>query len=142
MSHALAVPDSIVGADVLPHQFSCSSTDGGPNRAWVRVAGELDLSTVPQLVEALHALQLQARLVVLDLRELEFIDSSGVHAIVDASSRARQAERRLVLVRGPSNVDRMFALTGSSDHLEIRDLEPAELSVPVLQPLATQDPAP
>ena len=40
----------------------------------------------------------QARLVVLDLRELTFIDSSGVHAIVSAGIRARKGGRRLVLV--------------------------------------------
>ena len=43
---------------------------------------------------------MQAQLVVLDLRELAFMDSSGVHAIVNASIRARQVGRRLVLLRG------------------------------------------
>ena len=79
---------------------------------------------------------------MLDLRELEFVDSSGVHAIVNASSRARQAGRRLVLLRGPSNVDRMFTLTGSSDQLEIGDLDPVEPSVLVLPPLGAHDRAP
>jgi anti-sigma B factor antagonist len=142
MPDALVVPDAITGANSLPHTFSCSSTDGGRDVAWVRVARELDLSTVPQLVQALHEPRLKARLVVLDLRELEFVDSSGVHAIVNASSRARQAGRRLVLRRGPSNVDRMFTLTGSSDQLEIGDLDPVEPSVLVLPPLGAHDRAP
>jgi anti-sigma B factor antagonist len=126
MSHQLEVRDSITGANVLPHRFVCSRTSRGPDAAWVRVAGELDLSTLPQLVKALSEPRLQPRLVVLDLRELEFIDSSGVRAIVEADSRARQTGRQLLLLRGPANVDRMFKLTGIADQLGIEDLGPAQ----------------
>ena len=59
---------------------------------------------------------------VLDLRELAFMDCSGAHASISA----RQLGRRLVLVRGPPNVDRMFTLTGSSDAVEIADLDQFE----------------
>jgi anti-anti-sigma regulatory factor len=48
----------------------------------------LDLAAVPQLVRTLRQAQLKARLVVLDLRELQLMDSSGVHVIVNASIRA------------------------------------------------------
>ena len=76
------VPDSIAGrADVLPPAFVCARRDGGLEAAWVHVAGELDIATTPHLAQA----QLQARPVVLDLRGLAFMDSSGVHAIVGAS---------------------------------------------------------
>jgi anti-anti-sigma factor len=109
-------------ADVLPPPFSCSYTNGGLDAAWVHVCGELDIATTPQLERTLDASQ--ARVVVLDLRELAFIDSCGMHAIVRAGVRARQAGRRLVLVRVPSNVDRMLALTGSSDQVEIGDVDP------------------
>ena len=63
---------------------------------------------------------------MLDLRELAFMDSAGVHTIVDASSRARRAGRRLLVLRGPANVDRLFALTGSVDQVEVSDLAPVE----------------
>ncbi|MGZ4181544.1 MAG: hypothetical protein ACXVUL_12795 [Solirubrobacteraceae bacterium] len=46
------------------------------------------------------------------------MDSCGVHAIVDASIPARQVGHRLVLLRGPREVDRMFALTGNSGDVE------------------------
>jgi anti-sigma B factor antagonist len=104
----------------------------------VRVAGELDLATVARLVRVLSEQQLQPRLVVLDLRELEFIDSSGVHAIVEASVRARQAGRWLVILRGPPNVDRMFTLTGTSAQLQIDDLGPAGPSARTLPPLGAR----
>jgi anti-sigma B factor antagonist len=126
--------DSIAGraeiasrADHASHALVCSWTDGGPDAAWVQAAGELDLATVPQLVRILRESQLKARLVVLDLRELEFLDSSGVHAIVNASIRARRLGGRLLLLRAPPNADRMFALTGSSEFVEIGDVDLVEM---------------
>lgn len=66
----------------------------------MHVAGELDLATAPQLERTLRETQQQARLILLDLRELTFMDSAGVHTIVNASIAARQLGRRLVLLRG------------------------------------------
>jgi anti-anti-sigma factor len=100
----------------------CSRTEGALEAAWVHVGGMLDIATAPRLVETLRESQSDARLVVLDLRELVFMDSAGVHAIVDASSRARRVGRRLLVLRGPANVDRLFALTGNADHVEVGDL--------------------
>lgn len=111
-----------VRTDALPPPFACSCTKGGLDAAWVHVGGELDIVTTPELVRTLAASQAQARLVVLDLRELEFIDSCGTHAIVGATGRARQAGGRLVLVRVPPNVDRMLQVTGSAGDLEISDV--------------------
>jgi anti-anti-sigma factor len=122
--------DSIAGrADALRPALVCSWTDGGRDAAWVHLAGALDVASVPQLEQTLGEPQLQARLVVLDLRELEFIDSSGVQAILNESSRARHAGRRLVLLRGPPTVDRMFTLSGRSDQLDIGELAPAERQI-------------
>jgi anti-anti-sigma regulatory factor len=70
---------------------------------------------------------------VLDLRELAFIDCCGIHAIIRAGIRARQAGRRLVLVRVPANVDRMLALTGSADQVEIGDVDPIAPPVHAVQ---------
>ncbi len=109
--------------------------------AWVRVTGELDIATVPELKQTLGRAEDRARRVVLDLRELTFMDTSGVHVIVDANVRATSAERQLVLVRGPAQVDRLLALTGARDALEIVDLNPAEPPVQELVHLARQEPA-
>lgn len=107
---------------VLPPAFGCSWTDSGHHAAWVHVTGELDIATTPELERALREAQGRARLVVLDMRELAFMDTCGALAIVNASLRAREAGQRLLVLRGPPNVDRLFALTGSSDHVEIGDL--------------------
>jgi anti-anti-sigma factor len=133
-------PDSIAGrANVLAPAFDCSWTDGGLNAAWVHLEGELDIDTTPQLEQTLRDPESQARLVVLDMRELEFMDSSGVHAIVNESARARQLGRRLVLLRGPPDVDRVFSLTGNSADVESGELEPIEPSVEALLRLGIED---
>jgi anti-sigma B factor antagonist len=104
--------------------FGCTLRQSGRDAAWVRVTGELDIATAPQLRQTLREAVLRARRVVLDLRELAFMDCAGIHVILDASNHARQAEGRLVLVRGPSKVDRVLTLTGASDALEIVELDP------------------
>jgi anti-anti-sigma factor len=131
MPDSLVLSDSPAGHALPGHAeaFVCSWTDGGLDAAWVHVAGELDVATAPQLERTLRLPQLQALLVVLDLRELTVMDTSGVHAIVDASIRARRAGRRLVLLRGPPNVNRLLALTGSSDDVEIGDVDSVKPSV-------------
>jgi anti-anti-sigma factor len=110
-------PNSITArADAL-RPFLCASTHGSLNSEWVHLAGALDFATTPQLEKSLR--ETHSRLVVLDLRDLGFIDAAGVHTIVNASMRARREGRRLVLVRGIPNVDRVFALTGNGDEVEI-----------------------
>jgi anti-anti-sigma factor len=117
-------PDSPVpGSDATPRSFACTWTERGLDAAWVHLAGELDVATTPVLRRTLLAPQLQARMVVLDLRELDFIDGVGVHAIVMASIRARRAGRRLVLVPGPPNISRVFTLTGATYGLEIGEID-------------------
>jgi anti-sigma B factor antagonist len=123
MPESLAVLDSIAvpaGSDLLA--FECHWTYAGVDVAWVRLAGELDIATARQLRRTLRESLSRARLVVLDLRKLAFMDSSGVHAIVNASACAREDGRHLLLLRGPPSVDRVFALAGRSDDVEIVDL--------------------
>jgi anti-sigma B factor antagonist len=90
------------------------------------VAGELDLATSPQLREGLREAQRNAHLVVLDLRELTSIDSSGVDVILEAADGARRYGGRLMLVRGPAQVDRVLTLSGACNQVLIFDLDPTE----------------
>jgi anti-sigma B factor antagonist len=87
-----------------------------PDRERVRllVAGELDLSTVPLLREQLDTLfDVGWDHVIVDLREATFMDSSGVHALVDAQHRARHLAARMLLVTEPGPVRRTLELTGA-----------------------------
>ena len=57
--------------------------------------------------------------VVLDLRELTFLDSCGLARLLAARRRARRAGHRLVLVRGPAAVQRLFALSAVDEAFEM-----------------------
>ena len=140
MSPKLYLADSIVGsADPQPLGFRCWWADGGPDAAWVHLAGELDIATTPHLERALRVEpSLQARVVVLDLRDLEFMDSSAVHAIVDASARAQQVGRRLLLLGGSFDADRVFTLTASSDNAVAGDIHRVEPSAEALMKVVEQ----
>ncbi len=138
MSETLVFSSTASLAEV-PSAFVCSCWESGGDAAWVWVEGELDIASAPRLEQTLRWAQTRARLVVLDLRQLTFIDSSGVHVIVPVSIRARRAGRRLIVVRGPSQVDRILALTGASDVIEIRDFDSVEPPGQVLLRLAQED---
>ncbi len=73
------------------------SADGGSSR--VRLAGEVDTYTVPDVRAAFDALDLAAGdSVVVDLREVTFLDSSGLGAVIGLYHRARAAGATLRLV--------------------------------------------
>ncbi|HEV2943934.1 MAG TPA: STAS domain-containing protein [Solirubrobacteraceae bacterium] len=103
------------------------------------MTGEVDLATSPKLRQALHDAQLCASLVVLDLREVTFIASAGVHVILDAAGSVRRGEGRLILVRGPSHVDHALTLTGASSQVLVLDLDPSEAPVGALLHLAQHE---
>jgi anti-anti-sigma factor len=106
--------------------FECTWRPGGADAAWVHLAAELDLACSFKLERTLREAQQRARVVVLDLRELTFIESAGVHVLLEAAARARCGEGRLIVVRGPPAVDRALTLTGVSSQVLIVDLDPNE----------------
>jgi anti-anti-sigma factor len=111
--------------------FLCTWKADGSRAAWVNAVGELDRATSTQLAKTLREAQRGAHLVVLDLRELTFIDGWGVDAVLGAVHRARRKGHRLMLVRGPPEVDRVFTLTAAATRITILYIDPAE-PVPAL----------
>jgi anti-anti-sigma factor len=95
--------------------------------AVVAASGELDLRTSPQLEDRLaRAFDAGAELVILDLRQIEFIDSTGLRVVVNAHQRAHDTGRRFAVVRGADQVERVLTLTGVRDLLTMVDA-PEEL---------------
>jgi anti-sigma B factor antagonist len=93
----------------------------------ISVSGELDLASSPALEEELERVaQSDAQLVVVDLRNLEFMDSTGLSVLVRAHQRADENGRRLGLVNGSQQVQRLLTLTGVADRLMLTDV-PEEL---------------
>jgi anti-sigma B factor antagonist len=86
----------------------------------LRLAGELDLQSAPKLTEALANMQGDGP-ATLDLSELTFMDSSGLHAIV-AFARADNGRGRLILEGASATMLQMFEITNLAQHphLDIR----------------------
>lgn len=87
--------------------------------AIIAISGELDLASGPRLEEELLALDEDVRLVVVDLRRLEFMDSTGLSIIVRAHQRLAEQERELSLVRGSPQVQRLLDLTGVAERVRL-----------------------
>jgi len=88
----------------------------------VALVGELDLSTVAKVQEELRRVEAASpATVVVDLSKLTFLDSTGLRCIVTADERARAEGRRIVIVRGPDAVQRVFAITRLEERLEMVD---------------------
>lgn len=88
----------------------------------VALRGELDLSSVNKVQEELRRVEADApAVVVLDLSKLTFLDSTGLRCLVTADQRARDDGRRVVLVRGPDPVQRVFSITRLEERLEMVD---------------------
>ncbi len=85
------------------------------------LVGELDLATLHLLEQELERIAPDEKRLVLDLRRLEFIDSSGLHALLRADRRFSDAGGQLTIVRGPRAVERLFQLTGLDTRLRVVD---------------------
>jgi anti-anti-sigma factor len=88
----------------------------------IALGGELDLASSPALEEALERVfDSDTKFVVIDLRALEFMDSTGLSIIVKAYQTADDRERQLFLVNGPPQVQRLLSLTGVADRVSLID---------------------
>jgi anti-anti-sigma factor len=102
-------------------EVTTQDSDSG-GQVTVSLKGELDLSSVGKVEEELARVEADGPAVlVLDLSQLSFLDSTGLRAVVTADERARTNGRRLVIVRGPDPVQRVFAITRLEDRLEMVD---------------------
>lgn len=110
--------------------FAVDVRYGDRAAAWISPRGELDLASAPQLEHAVQAALSCALLIVIDLSELTFCDCTGLRLLVETDARARRSRRRLVIVRGPVQIDRLFALVGLDERLEIIDLQPVLAPAP------------
>jgi anti-sigma B factor antagonist len=128
----------------LPPLFICTWRFGSFGSLWVDLAGELDLSGCPGFERTLEEAHGRSSLVVLDMRELTFLDSAAAHIVIDAGIRARRAGQGLIVARGPSQVDAVFRLTGTAELVEFFDLDreecPPAHSAPQTAPLPAREP--
>lgn len=110
-----------------PPAFRILTNESG-SRVEVAIEGELDLATAPQLhaeFDRIGALE-GVELVIVDLRNLAFLDSTGLEAIVKFEALSGAEGIELVVVRGPRAVERLFAVMQLDQKLRLVD-DPAEL---------------
>ena len=93
----------------------------------LRVAGGIDLATVSQFEGALqHAMAALERFVVVDLSGVEYIDSTGVTALMQAETAARgDVDRIMFLRKFQPEVEAVLRVSGIYDELEF--IEPETL---------------
>jgi anti-anti-sigma factor len=90
------------------------------DRVVLALHGELDLVGAPLLQSEIESEAVAAAgLIVLDLEDLQFIDSSGLRVILSANERARERGQGFALTRGSPQVQRLLSIAGVSGHLQI-----------------------
>jgi anti-anti-sigma factor len=109
-----------------PDEFSIAQSDR-EGQALLTLRGELDLATAPELEQLVNERLDAGQDVVVDLRGLEFMDSSGIRVLVAAHARAARNDTRLFVVRpaDATAVAKIIDVSGLDGELRIVD-DPAK----------------
>jgi anti-sigma B factor antagonist len=88
-------------------------------------SGELDIASAPEFEQAIaEATAEPGAELVLDLRELTFMDSTGLRALAQTNARAGEAGFALSIVRGPRQIERVLEISGLAELLPLVDAPP------------------
>jgi anti-sigma B factor antagonist len=107
-------------ADPLTGEFEPFRVDVEPARESVRVSpvGELDIATVEKLsAEVVRLRESGFSRIVLDLRQVRFIDSTGLRLVLELDAAARADSHDLEVIRGSDVVHRIFEVTQVAERL-------------------------
>jgi len=97
-------------------RFAATTSDDGAGLR-VSLAGDCDLAVRDELVTTLLAAVSRSRCVVVDLAEVDFLDSSGIHGLVAAHRAAVERGGRLYLENPSGTVANVLEVTGVRDLL-------------------------
>jgi anti-sigma B factor antagonist len=116
-----AVAESGARDTPIPGQLVIESS-GGEDAVVLALRGELDLTSAPIFERELRAAgSAHPRHLVIDLSGLEFMDSTGLRALLLARERAQADGHELTLRRGPRQVQRVLELTKTVDAFVFED---------------------
>jgi anti-sigma B factor antagonist len=105
----------------MPDTFRVEATDIGPSLE-VRLVGDVDLAAFDTIDTLLATAQSNGtRDVLVDLRPVTFIDSSGIRVLVRAAMRADDLGGRFRLIPGSTQVQRVFQITALENRLRFVD---------------------
>lgn len=85
----------------------------------VAARGDIDLSTLAKAMTALDRARAGVDLLVLDLRGVGFMDTSGLRLVIEEQQRAAHGGYRFRIVPGPSRVQRLFEIAGLAGEEEL-----------------------
>jgi anti-anti-sigma factor len=89
-------------------------------RLLVRLSGELDLASAPLLQSALESAEVEsARMIVLGLEGLKFIDSTGLRVLLSAHETSRERGQEFAITRATPQVQRLLSITRVDEHLRM-----------------------
>ena len=89
-----------------------------PGGVVVAPRGEIDMATVDKVRDACAQ---PSGTLVLDLRRVEFLDTSGLNLVLECQRRAEADGSRFALVRGDAAVQRLFDVLGLNHRLAFVD---------------------
>jgi len=93
--------------------FEVETTAPGDHVVRLNLDGELDLLTAPKLQEAIDQATANGyRCMEIDLAKLTFIDSTGLHLLVEAHKRMKAKRAETLVVNTPPNVAKVFEVMG------------------------------
>jgi anti-sigma B factor antagonist len=106
-------------APLIPTRVSRSVVG---RRTVLSVYGEVDFGCTPLIADAVdEAIESGALELWLDLSPVEFMDTAGVHLLLETKARLRPLSRRLAVICPAGRVRRLFELAGVADELPLYD---------------------
>jgi anti-anti-sigma factor len=102
----------------IPFSVDVTRLDGA---LVVAPAGEIDIATAPLVREALEDAGREASVVVMDFRQVDFMDTSGLQLLIQERRHAEESGRGFAVVRGPSRVQRLLDIAGLTPMLTLVD---------------------
>lgn len=87
--------------------------------AIVAARGDIDLSTLMEVIAALDRARVGARSLIFDLREVGFMDTSGLRLVIEEQQRAAHSSYRFAVVRGSHRIQRLFEIAGLAGEEEL-----------------------
>jgi anti-sigma B factor antagonist len=114
------------GAGISLTEFSLE-TERKDGTLYLRPRGDFDLIAAWQVEKALRDVEPRdTSAIIVDLRGLSFIDSTGLQTLTRGAQRARDQNIAFTIVRAPAKMDRVFELTGTYEGVDLVDSLPGE----------------
>jgi anti-sigma B factor antagonist len=102
-------------------ELTWDTAANGDDELHITLAGELDISNVERFEQNLMELEHpRPSLIVLDLRDVRFIDSTGLSLLLNADARARRQSRHVTIVSGNGPARRIMRTVALDQILDVK----------------------